>query len=95
MMGNKVKYNGKVIECVPDKKIAMTFSFPLSLITEKIEFVIENNNSYATFKHITYMKFKFLSRTIFKRQNIKMLNDMDKHVKTEGANMKRILENES
>jgi hypothetical protein len=38
------------------------------------------------------MKFKLLSRTIFKKRNIKMLNDMDAHVRTEGGNMKRILE---
>ena len=55
--------------------------------------VIENHDTYSTFKHITCMKFKFLSRTIFKKQNLKMLNDMDILVKTEGGNMKSILEN--
>jgi hypothetical protein len=55
--------------------------------------IIENKGAYSTFKHITYMKFKFLSRTIFKKQNIKMLNDMDAHIRTEGGNMKDILEN--
>jgi uncharacterized protein YndB with AHSA1/START domain len=92
MMGEKVKYNGKISESIPEKKITMTFSFPLSLITEKIEMIIENKGTFSTFKHITYMKFKFLSRTIFKKQNIKMLNDMDSHIKTEGENMKNILE---
>ncbi|MDD3723312.1 MAG: SRPBCC family protein [Lutibacter sp.] len=92
MMGEKVKYNGKITESIPGEKITMTFSFPLSLITEKIEMIIENKGTYSTFKHITYMKFKFLSRTIFKKQNIKMLNDMDSHITTEGGNMKRILE---
>jgi hypothetical protein len=70
----------------------MKFSFPLSLITEKIEMIIEDQGSHSTFKHVSYMKFKLLSRTIFKKQNIKMLNDMDAHIKTEGANMKSILE---
>jgi uncharacterized protein YndB with AHSA1/START domain len=93
MMGEKVKYNGKITESIPGEKITMTFSFPLSLITEKIEMIIENHGTYSTFKHITYMKFKFLSRTIFKNQNIKMLNDMDSHINTEGGNMKNILEN--
>ncbi len=93
MMGEKVKYNGKISESIPGEKITMTFSFPLSLITEKIEMIIENKGTYSTFKHITYMKFKFLSRTIFKKQNIKMLNDMDAHIKTEGGNMKDMLEN--
>jgi hypothetical protein len=93
MMGEKVKYNGKITESIPGEKITMTFSFPLSLITEKIEMIIENKETYSTFKHITYMKFKFLSRTIFKKQNIKMLNDMDIHIRTEGENMKRIIEN--
>jgi hypothetical protein len=92
MLNRKIKYNGKIAECIPKNKITMKFSFPLSLITDKIEMIIENNGSYSTFKHITYMKFKFLSRTIFKKQNIEMLNDMDAHIKTEGANMKNILE---
>jgi hypothetical protein len=92
MMDEKIKYNGKITESIAGEKITMTFSFPLSLITEKIEMIIENNGTYSTFRHVTYMKFKFLSRTIFKNQNLKMLNDMDKHVKTEGNNMKSILE---
>ncbi len=92
MMGEKVKYNGKITESIPGEKITMTFSFPLSLITEKIEMIIENKGTNSTFKHITYMKFKYLSRTIFKKQNIKLLNDMDVHIREEGENMKRILE---
>lgn len=92
MMGEKVKYNGRITSCIPGKKITMKFSFPLSLITEKIDMLIEDHGSYATFKHVTYLKFRLLSRTIFKKRNIRMLNDMDVHVKTEGENMKRILE---
>jgi uncharacterized protein YndB with AHSA1/START domain len=95
MMGEKVKYNGKITECIPGEKITMKFSFPLSLITEKIEMIIESHGSYSTFKHVTYMKFKLLSRTIFKKQNVRMLNDMDNHIGTEGGNMKNILENEN
>ncbi len=92
MMGEKVKYKGKISDCIEGKKITMKFSFPLSLITEKIEMITEGSETSATFRHLTYMKFKFLSRTIFKKRNIKMLNDMDAHVRTEGGNMKRILE---
>lgn len=92
MVGEKVKYKGVITECISGEKITMKFSFPLSLITEKIEMIVEDHDSYSTFKHITYMKFKFLSRTIFKKQNLRMLNDMDAHVRTEGENMKNILE---
>jgi hypothetical protein len=55
--------------------------------------IIENHGSYSTFKHVTYMKFKLLSRIIFKKHTINMLNDMDSHILLEGENMKRILEN--
>ncbi len=92
MMGQKVKYKGKILSCVPGEKITMVFSFPLSLITEKIEMIIEGEGSHARFRHITYLRFKFLSRTIFKRRNIKMIHDMDVHVRTEGAHMKMLLE---
>ena len=93
MTGEKVKYKGRITESFPGERISMKFSFPLSLITEKIEMIIENHGTHSTFKHITYMKFKYLSRTIFKNRNIMMLNDMDAHVRTEGENMKKILEN--
>jgi hypothetical protein len=93
MVGEKVKYKGVITECISGEKITMKFSFPLSLITEKIEMIVEDHGSHSTFKHITYMKFKFLSRTIFKKQNLRMLNDMDAHIRTEGSNMKRIVEN--
>ncbi|MFW5761580.1 MAG: SRPBCC family protein [Cyclobacteriaceae bacterium] len=93
MMGEKVNYKGKISECIPGRKITMKFSFPLSLITEKIEMIIEDHGSYSAFKHIMYMKFKLLSRTVFKKRNIRLLNDMDVHVRTEGENMKRLIEN--
>jgi uncharacterized protein YndB with AHSA1/START domain len=92
MMGEKVKYNGRIPECIPGEKITMQFSFPLSLITDKIEMIVEGHDSNSTFKHVTYMKFKFLSRTLFKKQNIRLLNDMDAHVRAEGENMKKMIE---
>jgi uncharacterized protein YndB with AHSA1/START domain len=95
MMQEKIKYKGRITECVPGEMITMRFSFPLSLITDKIEMIIEDHGSYSKFKHVTYLKFKFLSRTVFKKQNIKMIKDMDAHVRTEGGNMKRILEDKN
>ncbi len=92
MLGEKIKYKGKIAESIPGKKITMKFAFPLSLITDKIEMIIEGDGSHARFRHITYLRFKLLSRTIFKNRNIKMIYDMDTHVKTEGENMKRLLE---
>jgi len=93
MMGTKVKYNGTITESIPGRKITMTFSFPLSLITDKVEMIIEDHGAATVFRHITYMKFRLLSRTIFKKRNIGMLLDMDTHINTEGKNMKNILEN--
>ncbi len=92
MMSEKVKYKGKISECVPGERIIMNFSFPLSLITEKIEMLVEDHGSFSVFKHVTHMKFRFLSRKLFKKQNIQLLNDMDAHVRTEGENMKKIIE---
>jgi hypothetical protein len=92
MTGEKVKYNGRITESIPGERITMKFSFPLSLITDKIEMIIEDHGSHCTFKHVTHMKFKLLSRTIFKKQNIRTLIDMDAHIRTEGGNMKSILE---
>jgi hypothetical protein len=92
MMSEKVEYKGIITDCIPGNKITMIFSFPQSLITEKIEMIIEDHGSHSTFKHVTYLRFRLLSRTLFKNRNIRMLNDMDVHVQTEGGNMKKILE---
>jgi hypothetical protein len=95
MLGQRIKYKGKITESIPGQKITMKFSFPLSIITEKIEMVITQQGEISTFKHIMYMRFRFLSRTIFRKQNIRMLHDMDTHIRTEAGNMKNILENEN
>lgn len=93
MLGEKVKYKGKITENIPGKKITMRFGFPLSLITEKIEMIIEGRGDKSIFKHLSYMRFRFLSRTIFRKRNVRMLSEMDAHIRTESENMKRILEN--
>ena len=95
MTGHKIKYRGYIAESVPSRKITMKFLFPLSLVTEKIEMIVGKNDSYSTFTHITYLRFMLLSRTLFKKHNLEMLNDMQKHVITEGQNMKTILEKQN
>ena len=37
MLGQRIKYKGKITESIPGQMITMRFSFPLSIITEKIE----------------------------------------------------------
>ncbi len=95
MLGQRIKYKGKITESIPGQVITMRFTFPLSIITEKIEMIISRQGEVSTFKHITHMRFRFLSRTLFRKQNIRMLNDMDIHITTEAGNMKNILENEN
>lgn len=92
MMDHIVKYKGWIAESVPKKKITMRFHFPMSIVTDKIEMILEDTISYATFTHITYLKFKPLSRTLFKQRNLKMIQDINEHVANEANNMKNILE---
>jgi len=92
MMGHKVKYKGWIDESIQKKKVTMKFHFPLSIITDKIEMIIEDKNDYASFTHVMYLKFKPLSRTLFKKRNLDMIKDTNTHVAVEAEQMRDILE---
>ncbi|MFC1786805.1 SRPBCC family protein [Halobacteriota archaeon] len=92
VMGELKKYKGTIVEIVPNKKIVSKFSFPISLISPKIEWLIEPKGSNSVFTAITYMRAGSLLSKIFKKGMKTLIEAHDKHVGEEGENLKKILE---
>jgi uncharacterized protein YndB with AHSA1/START domain len=95
VMGRKKKYRGTCTEIVPNRKIVFEFSFPVSLISPKIEWQIEPKGPNSVFTAITYMRLGKLFRKLFEKQVEKLLKAHDEHVRTEAENLKNILENKT
>jgi uncharacterized protein YndB with AHSA1/START domain len=90
--GKITKYKGTCAEIITNRKIVFKFGFPISIVTPKVEWLIEPQNSSCIFTAITYMRFgKFFQRLLKKhmKDNIEL---HDKHVGAEGEKLKKILE---
>ena len=92
VMGKVQKYKGTFTEIIPGRKIVFKFSWPVSVITPKIEWLIEPKSSSSVFTAVTYMRLGMLYKKIFKKGMKNLIEAHDKHVKKEGENLKMILE---
>jgi len=81
---------GKVtcVDVVPNRKFALKLTFPKSLFV-KYEYLIESRGANTAFTAYTYLKYPG-----FARKRIEAVIEVGKkHVKEEGENLKKILEN--
>lgn len=90
--GKITKYKGIVAEAVPNRKIVFRWSFPISLVSPKIEWLIEKKGPNSVFTAITYMRCGKLFQKLFKKGTKDLIAAHDKHVEVEGKNLKKILE---
>jgi len=95
VMGKVTKYKTICDEIIQNRKIVFKFSFPVSLITPKIEWFIEPGESNTIFTAITYMRMGHLLKKVFKKEMNKLIKAHDKHVGEEAENLKNILENKN
>ena len=94
-VGRPTIYKGKISGTVPFKKIIIKFSFPISLVTAKIEWIIEPLDSGVVFNSITYLRFGGIYRRFFKKSLEKITLAHHVHASVEGNNLKTILESDS
>ncbi len=90
----KIKYTGEISESIENEKITIKFSFPMSLIVKKIQWIIKTEDEYTTFTAITYLQFGWVFRTLFPKKILKLIEDQNEHVAFEGEILKKILENQ-
>lgn len=92
-VGKQTIYKGKIAEIIANRKIVIKFSFPISIVTTKIEWLIEPIETGSIFTAITYMRFGGIYERYSKKNLYKLIESHDRHVGIEGENLKKILEN--
>jgi len=93
--GKAVKFKGTFIEIIPNRKIVFKCAFPVSLVSPKFEWLIEPKGPNTVFTAVTYMRFGRLFQKLFKKHIEDSKKIHDKHVRTEGENLKKILEKQN
>ena len=92
VFGKVQKYNAKIQEIIPNRKIVFTFKFPVSLISPEIEWHIEPKGSNTVFTAISYLRAGYLLKKVFKKGMNKLIEEHNRHVGEEGENLKKLLE---
>jgi hypothetical protein len=92
IFGKVKKYDGKMKEIIPNRKVVFTFKFPISIFSPEIEWRIEPKGSTTVFTAISYMRAGYLWKKLFKKGMNNLIKEHDRHVGEEGENLKKILE---
>ncbi len=92
LRGKLFKLKGTIGEVIPNRKIVFNFSFPVSLVAPKFEWLIEPKGSTSIFTARSYLRAGEFYLKFFKKEMNYKLDLHDKHVREEGENLKRILE---
>ena len=92
VFGKVQKYNAKIQEIIPNRKIVFTFKFPVSLISPEIEWRIDPKGSNTVFTAISYLRAGYLLKKVFKKGMNKLIEEHNRHVGEEGENLKKLLE---
>ena len=90
--GKLFKLKGTIGEVIPNRKIVFNFSFPVSLVAPKFEWLIEPKGSTSVFTARSYLRAGEFYLKFFKKEMNYKLDLHNKHVREEGENLKRILE---
>ena len=93
--GKMFKLNGNIGEVIPNKKIVFKYSFPISLVAPKFEWLIEPKGSNSIFTAISYLRAGNLLYKLSKKEMETKIEMHNKHVKEEGENLKMILEKQA
>ena len=97
VMGKIKKFKGTIDEIIPNRKIVFKYSFPLFLVSPGFEWQIEPKGSNSVFTSISIVRCEKFMRKLLKYSEYKGIETLikvgKKHVKEQGENLKKILEN--
>jgi len=93
VMGKVTKYNATLVDIIPYKKIVFKWFYPVSLMSPKVEWLIDPKGQHTVFTAITYMRAGHLWNKLFKKEMKKLIEAHNKHTGEETKNLKKILEN--
>ena len=93
MNGNVKKFKGIIGEVIPYRKIVFKFTFPVTLVSPYFEWRIEPKGSHSVFTAITIVRCERFYRKIMGKKGWNtLIKTGKKHVREEGENLKKILE---
>lgn len=90
--GHLFKLKGTIGEVVPLRKVVFKYSFPISFVSPKFEWLIDSKKTYSIFNAKSYLNAGDLFRKLSRKEMDWKLEATIKHTKEEGENLKRILE---
>ena len=93
--GNLFKLKGTIGEVIPFRKIVFNYSFPVSLVAPKFEWLIEPKDLISIFTANSYLNAGDLFYKLGKKEMDWKIDAIKKHTKEEGENLKKILEKNS
>jgi len=93
--GHLFKLKGTIGEVVPLRRVIFRYSFPISLVSPKFEWIIEPKESISVFSAKSYLNAGNLFHILSRKEMDWKLDATKTHTKEEGENLKRILEGRS
>ena len=92
VFGKVQKYNGQIMEVIPNRKVVFKFKFPVSLISPDIKWLIEPKGTNTVFTAISYIRAGYLYKKLFKKGMNNLIKEHNRHVSEEGENLKKLME---
>jgi hypothetical protein len=92
MNGKVRKFKGTVGTVLPNRKIIFHLSFPVTLVSPYFEWRIEPKGKKSVFTAITIIRCERFYRTLMGKRRWDELMASCKHMKEEGENLKKLLE---
>ena len=90
--GRLFKLHGRIREVNPMKKVVLAYSFPISIVSPRFEWIIEQNNSNSIFTAISYLNAGNLFSKLGRKEMEWKLEATKKHTREEGEYLKKFLE---
>jgi len=93
--GNLFKLKGTIGEVIPLRKIIFKYSFPMSLVAPKFEWIIEPKGPISIFTANSYLNSGDFFYIFGKKEMDWKIDAVKKHTREEGENLKNILESDN
>ncbi len=90
--GHLFKLNGRIGEVIPFRKIVFKYSFPLSIVSPKFEWIITPTKTGSVFTANGYLNAGKLFSILGKKEMEWKIKATKKHTKEEGENLKKLIE---
>ena len=89
--GKVFKLKGTIGEVIKNRKIVFKYSFPISLVAPRFEWLIESKGMNSIFTAKSYLRAGDLFYKLSRKEMETKIEMHNQHVREEGENLKKIL----